>query len=159
LPSPDGNLQHAESGLFVHPLKGKAYNGCPLILHPDGPEQRLAFQTIQSRELLTSGFFTHADSGLCLAPRGGTATSGVDLIFTDDIERADVDFRFVSSSETRAIAAFASDLSDATASSNEADAARRALEQRGRQLDAASEKSQRLQVWRACSLQHQRANT
>ena len=97
----DGNLQHTESGLFIHPFKGSAYNGCPLVLHPDGPEQRLAFSTIQARDLMTSGFFTHADTGLCLAPLGGKAVSGGALVFTDDVENFDADFRFITTSQMR----------------------------------------------------------
>jgi hypothetical protein len=68
-PAPDGNLQHTESGLFVHPLKGSAYSGCVLVLHPAGPERRLAFQTMHAADLSTSGFLTHVETGLCLVCR------------------------------------------------------------------------------------------
>ena len=64
---PDGNLQHVESRLFAHPLKGKAYPGCPLILHEHGPEPRLAFQIeVDTSSADRNGQFrlVHRETGL-----------------------------------------------------------------------------------------------
>jgi hypothetical protein len=144
-PTPkDGCLQHAESGLFVHPLKGSAYTGCPLILHPDGPEHRLAFNTMAASDLGISAFLTHAATGLCVAPRDGKGSSGCNLLFIDDLADADADFRFVSDDETRAKARFAQDIDEAGELA--AEAAKLALQRRGDQLQVVADKSQNLQV-------------
>ena len=128
----------------MHPLKGSAYTGCPLILHPDGPEHRLAFNTMAASDLGISAFLTHAATGLCISPRGGKGSSGCGLIFTDDMVDADADFRFVSDGETRAKAQFTQDTDEAGALA--AEAAKLALQRRGDALQAVADKSQKLQV-------------
>ena len=64
-----------QSGLFVHPLQGTASNGVRLVLHPHGPEPRLAF------ELTADSCLRHRDSGLYVHPINGRGSNGSLLMF------------------------------------------------------------------------------
>jgi hypothetical protein len=100
---PDCNLQHAASGLFVHPLQGTASRGVMLVLHPDGPEPRLAF------ELDGEGCLRHRDSGLCVHPANGRGCEGSQLMFhPDGPDRAfegEIAFKFESKASSELSAA------------------------------------------------------
>ena len=104
---PDGNLQHVESKLFVHPLKGKAYSGCPLILHEHGPEPRLAFQIeVDTSCADRNGQFrlVHTETGHYIVPEKGLFNRKIGanaaLVFTSSCSNsADALFRFYTSNE------------------------------------------------------------
>jgi len=75
----DGCIQHVESGLFVHPRGGSAKFGVDLILHPDGPMERLAFELEPKL-----GCLRHVQSGLYVHPAGGQGVHGVHLLLHND---------------------------------------------------------------------------
>ncbi len=75
----DGCIQHVESGLFVHPRGGSAKFNVDLILHPDGPEERLAFELEP-----TLGCLRHVQSGLYVHPAGGKGLHGVHLLLHNE---------------------------------------------------------------------------
>lgn len=81
---PDGNLQHTESGLFVHPRGGKAKSGIELLLHPDGPESRLAFNHDGG------GCFRHRESGMFVHPKNGKGAQGFAYVHFSCLSLADV---------------------------------------------------------------------
>jgi len=69
-----GYLQHAQSGLYVHPAGGVAAANVKLLLHPGAGEARLVFV------LHADGNLQHQLSGLFVHPLGGRATADADLI-------------------------------------------------------------------------------
>ena len=75
----DGCIQHVESGLFVHPRGGSAKFNVDLILHPDGPEERLAFELEP-----TLGCLRHVQSGLYVHPAGGKGLHGIHLLLHNE---------------------------------------------------------------------------